>query len=670
MSQFPRLMEPLDLGFTTLRNRVVMGSMHTGLEDDVAKFPQLAAYFRERARGGAALIVTGGFAVNQDGLLWKGAGDLTTVEQVAHHRQLTAAVHEEGAKIALQVLHAGRYARLPKTVAPSAIRSPINPTTPRELTDAEIHSCIDDFARAAELARAAGYDGVEIMGSEGYLINQFLADCTNKRTDEWGGSAANRHRFAVEIVRRTRERVGADFIILYRLSLLDLIDGGQCWTDVVALAQKLESAGVSIFTSGFGWHEARVPTIAASVPRAAFTWATAKLRSVVGVPVAASNRINTPETAEDVLARGDADLVSLARPLLADPEWVVKAQSGKSEEINTCIGCNQACLDHLFSGRPVTCLVNPRAVRETELVISPARRSKRIAVVGAGPAGLAAASVLADRQHSVELFEAGESIGGQFRLAQRVPGKSEFAETLRYFGGQLERGAVKVNLGAMADAEQLLSGGFDEIVLATGVRARVPQIPGIDHPMVVGYADLLLGSKRPGDRVAVIGAGGIGIDITIFLTCDDNDDAQEWRRNWGVTTDDAVPGGISEPAANVAGRKVYLLQRRPGAVGKSLGKTTGWIHLAELERRNVEPITGVSYERIDDAGLHIRVDGQKRILDVDTVVICAGQEPVQDLRDSLVAGGASVHVIGGADVAVEIDAKRAIEQATLVASRL
>lgn len=670
MTDFPHLMQPLDLGFTTLRNRVVMGSMHTGLEDDVTKFSELAAYYRERARGGVALIVTGGFSVNQEGLLSEGAGHLTNVEQVAHHRLLTAAVHDEGGKIALQVVHAGRYSQLPNTVAPSSRRSPINPTTPREMSGAEIATCIEDFARSAELARTAGYDGVEILGHEGYLINQFLAECTNARTDEWGGSPENRRRFPVEIVRRTRQRVGDDFIISYRMSLLDLVDGGQRWTDVVALAHELESAGVTMFGSGFGWHESRVPTIASSVPRAAFAWATARLRSEVGVPVAASNRINMPETAEEILARGDADLVSLARPLLADPEWVVKAQSGKSTEINTCIGCNQACLDHLFTGQQVSCLVNPRAARETKFVLTPSRRSKRIAVVGAGPAGLAAATELANRRHSVELFEAGERIGGQFRLAQRVPGKQEFSETLRYLDAQLDRTGVKLHLETRADVERLRDGGYDEIVLATGVRARVPDIAGIDHPMVAGYADVLLGRRQVGDRVAVIGAGGIGIDITVFLTCDVDVDVEQWRRHWGVTDDETVPGGITDHTAPLGGRQVYLLQRSPRAIGKTLGKTTGWIHLAELRRRNVEPITGVTYERIDDDGLHISVDGRGRTLQVDTVVTCAGQEPIRDLYDPLIAAGASVHLIGGADVATEIDAKRAIEQATLLAARL
>ncbi|MFI5605621.1 FAD-dependent oxidoreductase [Amycolatopsis sp. NPDC051903] len=664
MTPYPHLLEPLDLGFTTLRNRVLMGSMHTGLEDRAASFPRLAEYYAERARGGAGLIVTGGFAPNRTGRLAPFASKLTTSAQARQHRQLTAPVHDEGGKIALQVLHAGRYAYHPFSVSASALKAPINPFRPRALTGNGVERTIRAFADCAALAREAGYDGVEIMGSEGYLINQFLAERTNKRTDAWGGSPEKRRRFAVEIVRRTREKVGRDFILIYRLSMLDLVEDGQGWDDVVALAREVEGAGATIINTGIGWHEARVPTIVTSVPRAAFTWVTAKLKPHVSIPVVTSNRINLPQVAEEVLARGDADVVSLARPFLADPEWVRKAAEGRDDEINTCIACNQACLDHAFSRKEVSCLVNPRAGHETMLVLAPTRRVKHVAVVGAGPAGLAAATSLAERGHRVELFEAGDEIGGQFGLARRIPGKEEFAETIRYYARRLEVTGVKVHLGRRAAAADLA--GFDEVVLATGVAPRVPELPGIDHPKVRSYVDVVRGAPV-GSRVAVIGAGGIGVDVSEFLTSA-SADRDEWLAEWGVTDPALAPGGLTERRPAPSPRHVYLLQRKKTPIGAALGKTSGWVHRAALKAKGVERISGVTYERIDDAGLHVTVDGEPRLLEVDTVVVCAGQEPVRDLASEL--GSTPVHLIGGADVAAELDAKRAIDQGTRLAATL
>ncbi|QKV76822.1 NADPH-dependent 2,4-dienoyl-CoA reductase [Amycolatopsis sp. Hca4] len=670
MSPYPHLLSPLDLGFTTLRNRVLMGSMHTGLEDKAAHFPALAEYYAERARGGVGLIVTGGFAPNRTGWLLPLASKLTTSAEAKEHRKLTAPVHEAGGKIALQVLHAGRYAYHPLSVSASSIKAPINPFRPRGLTDHGVRKQIDAFAKCAALAREAGYDGVEIMGSEGYLINQFLAERTNKRTDAWGGTPEKRRRFAVEIVKRTRQKVGDDFIIIYRLSMLDLVPGGQRWEGVVALAQEVEAAGATIINTGIGWHEARVPTIVTSVPRAAFTWVTGKLKPHVTIPVVTSNRINMPQVAEEALSSGDADLVSMARPFLADPEWIRKAEAGREDEINTCIACNQACLDHAFKRKLVSCMVNPRAGHETTLTLSPTRRSKHVAVVGAGPAGLSAATALAERGHSVELFEADDEIGGQFGIARKIPGKEEFAETIRYYRRRLEVTGVKLHLGKRASAAELTA--FDEVVLATGVAPRVPSLPGIDHPKVLSYVDVVKHGKPVGERVAVIGAGGIGVDVSEFLTHAASPalDRAAWMAEWGVTDPELAAGGLATPQPEPSPRQVFLLQRKKSGIGAGLGKTSGWVHRAALEAKRVEQLTGVTYERIDDDGLHLTVDGEPRVLDVDTVVVCAGQEPVRDLADELRAAGLPVHLIGGADVAAELDAKRAIDQGTRLAAAL
>lgn len=669
---YPRLLSPLDLGFTTLRNRVVMGSMHTGLEDRTRDIPKLAAYFAERARGGVGLIVTGGYAPNRTGWLLPLGADLITRRQAARHRKITDAVHAEGGRIALQILHAGRYSYQPLSVSASSIKAPINPFRPRALTRRGIESTIDDYVRCARLAQEAGYDGVEIMGGEGYFLNQFLAARTNRRTDEWGGSPENRRRLPVEIVRRTRAAVGEKFIVLFRLSMADLVENGQTWGEIVSLAQELEAAGTTILNTDIGWHEARVPTIVTSVPRAAFTSFTERLAREVSIPVCASNRINMPETAEEILARGDAQLVSAARPLLADPDWVTKAAADRSDEINTCIACNQACLDHAFANKHVSCLLNPRAGRETELVLSPTRRAKSIAVVGAGPAGLSAALNLAQRGHEVNLFEAGPEIGGQFAIARRIPGKEEFAETVRYFTRSLEVAGVKVHLHTRVDAQALIDGGYDEVVLATGVTPRIPAIDGVDHPSVVSYAELVRDGRPVGDRVAVIGAGGIGVDVSEFLTHDRSPalDLTEWNREWGVTDDPDAPGALTAPAVSPSPREVYLLQRKTTPIGAGLGKTSGWVHRAALKKKGVHQISGVRYDRIDDEGLHITVGDEHRTLAVDTVVICAGQESVRDLEADLTAAGVPVHVIGGADVAAELDAKRAIEQGTRLAAAL
>ncbi|GLZ77950.1 NADPH-dependent 2,4-dienoyl-CoA reductase [Actinorhabdospora filicis] len=671
MPTYPHLLQPLDLGFTTLPNRVIMGSMHVGLEEAPGGFERMAAFYAERARGGAGLIVTGGIAPNEAGRPYPGGAMLTTAAEAARHRVVTEAVHAEGGRIVMQILHFGRYAYHPALVAPSAIQAPISPFTPRELTTAEVEQTVADFTRCAALAREAGYDGVEIMGSEGYLINEFISAATNKREDEWGGAYADRVRFPVEIVRRVRERLGSDFIVMYRLSMLDLVPGGSTLDEVVALAKEIEAAGAGIISTGIGWHEARIPTIAAKVPRGAFTHVTKRLMGAVSVPLVTGNRLNTPELAERVLAEGHGDLVSLARPFLADPDFVAKAAAGTPEAINTCIACNQACLDHTFSGKITSCLVNPRACHETELVLSPTRSRKRVAVVGAGPAGLAFAVAAAERGHAVTLHDAAPVIGGQLDVARRVPGKSEFEETLRYYRHRLDALGVEVRLNTTVTAADL--SGFDEVVLATGVRPRVPDLPGIDHPSVVGYLDVLRGEVVAGERVAVLGAGGIGFDVAEFLTAPEKDaslDRELFFAGWGVDGEHRGPGGLAAPVRPSSPRTVHLLQRKDSKVGAGLGKTTGWIHRAELRHRGVVMVSGVTYERVDDEGLHVTVDGRAQVLPVDTVVVCAGQEPRRDLHDELVAAGLRPHLIGGADVAAELDAKRAIDQGTRLAAAI
>ena len=668
---YPHLFAPLDLGFTQLRNRILMGSMHTGLEDHARDFPKLAAYFGERAAGGAALLVTGGFAPNMVGWLAPFGSKLSWPWEVSRHRQVTAAVHGHGAKICLQLLHAGRYGYHPLQVAPSKRKAPINPFTPRALSAGGVERHIADYARAAKYARDAGYDGVEVMGSEGYLINEFIAPRTNGRNDAWGGDPARRMRFAVEIVRRIREACGPDFIIIYRLSLVDLVEDGSNWQEIVQQAKAIEAAGATLLNSGIGWHEARIPTIATSVPRAAFAGVTAKLKPHVGIPLIATNRINMPEVAEGILAGGGADMVSLARPLLADPEWPAKAKAGKPEAINTCIACNQACLDHVFQQKRASCLVNPRAAHETELVYLPTSAPKRVAVVGAGPAGLACATVAAGRGHKVTLFDAADEIGGQFNVAKRIPGKEEFHETLRYFRHQLAETGVDVRLNTRADAKALSD--FDEVVIATGISPRKVAFPGTDHPMVVSYLDILLGRVKAADKVAIIGAGGIGFDVGEFLVHEGPSpalDPARWMAEWGVDASFESRGALAKPQPEAPARKVWLLQRSPGKPGAKLGKTTGWIHRATLKAKGVKMLGGVEYLGVDDAGLRIRVDGQEQLLDVGTVVICAGQEPRRELADALQATGRSVHVIGGADVAAELDAKRAIDQGSRLAAAL
>ncbi|GAA3799408.1 NADPH-dependent 2,4-dienoyl-CoA reductase [Streptomyces chiangmaiensis] len=671
MSRYPHLLTPLDLGFTTLPNRVLMGSMHVGLEEAEGGFERMAAFYAARARGGVGLIVTGGIAPNAAGRPYEGGAKLTTEAEAEQHSVITEAVHREGGRIAMQILHFGRYAYHRDLVAPSALQAPISPFVPHALTEAEVEQTIDDYARAALLARRAGYDGVEIMGSEGYLINEFTVDRTNRREDGWGGSYENRMRFPVEIVRRVRAAVGEDFIIIYRLSMLDLVPGGSTLDEVVTLAKGVEAAGATLINTGIGWHEARVPTIATSVPRGAYTWVTKKAMGAVSVPLVTTNRINTPELAERLLAEGHADMVSLARPMLADPDFVAKAEAGRPEAINTCIGCNQACLDHTFSGQITSCLVNPRACHETELVLSPTRLRKKVAVVGAGPAGLACAVSAAERGHAVTLYDAASEIGGQLNIARKVPGKQEFDETIRYFRTQLELHGVDVRLNTHVAAGDLSD--HDEIVVATGVVPRTPEIPGVDHPRVLGYLDVLRDGASVGGRVAVLGAGGIGFDVAEYLT-DGGDKASEdpatYFRHWGVDMDYRAPGGLTAPERPTPPRTVHLLQRKTSKVGSGLGKTTGWIHRTELKHRGVTMVPGVTYDRIDDAGLHLTVDGVSRVLEVDTIVLCTGQEPRRDLYEELVAAGRTAHLIGGADVAAELDAKRAIKQGTELAAAL
>lgn len=674
---YPHLLAPLDLGFTTLRNRTLMGSMHTGLEEKPGGFERMAVYFAERARGGVGLMVTGGIAPNAEGGVYSGAAKLSTPEEAANHRVVTKAVHEAGGKICMQILHAGRYAYSPKQVAPSAIQAPINPFTPKELDEEGIEKQIQDFVTCATLAQTAEYDGVEIMGSEGYFINQFLVAHTNHRSDRWGGSYENRMRLPVEIVRRVREAVGPNFIIIYRLSMLDLIEGGSTWEEVVQLAQAIERSGATLINTGIGWHEARIPTIATKVPRAAFAKVTAKMRGSVSIPLITTNRINTPEIAEQVLAEGDADMVSMARPFLADPEFVNKAAAGRSDEINTCIGCNQACLDHTFGGKLTSCLVNPRACHETELNYLPVTQVRKIAVIGAGPAGLAAATVAAQRGHDVTLFDSASEIGGQFNIAKRIPGKEEFFETLRYFGRKLQTTGVDLRLNTRVTANDLLGKGYDEVILATGIAPRTPAIPGVDNPKVLSYLDVILGRKPVGKSVAVIGAGGIGFDVSEYLVHQGvytSLDRDAFWDEWGIDTQLQARGGVAgiKPHPHAPARQVFLLQRKATKVGDGLGKTTGWIHRTGLKNKQVQMLNSVEYLKIDDAGLHIRIgaEGEEKLLPVDNVVICAGQDPLRELYDGLQAAGQSVHLIGGADVATELDAKRAIDQGSRLASGL
>ncbi|MBL3686313.1 NADPH-dependent 2,4-dienoyl-CoA reductase [Leucobacter zeae] len=684
---YPHLFAPLDLGFAVLPNRVLMGSMHLGLEEAPAGFERLAAFYRERAAGGAALMVTGGISPNPEGRLTPGAATLSSPEEAAKHRVVTDAVHGAGGRIALQILHAGRYGAHPDIVAPSPVQAPISPIVPRELSEADIERTIDDYARTAALAQSAGYDGVEIMGSEGYLINEFTAPRTNRRTDRWGGDFAGRTRFPLEVVRRVRAAVGDEFIIIYRLSMLDLVPDGAPFDEVERLARLVEEAGATLINTGIGWHEARIPTIASSVPRGAFAWVTRRLMGSVGIPLITTNRINTPETAERILAEGSADMVSLARPFLADPEFVNKAAAGTPERINTCIGCNQACLDHTFSGRLTSCLVNPRAGHETELVLGPVRSKKRVAVVGSGPAGLACATAAAARGHAVTLFEASDDIGGQLNVALQVPGKSEFRETLRYFRGRIAETGVELRLGERVTADDLERGGFDEIVIATGVRPRTPDIPGVDHPSVVGYLDVLRDKAPVGDRVAILGAGGIGFDVAEFLTHDspeDPSDVDGFLEHWGVDPEYAHPGGVTTAVEQRPRRSVVLMQRKATKVGAGLGKTTGWIHRTELARRGVRMVPGAEYLGIDDTGLRVRIGdaasgtepgvasqpGAVHTLEVDTIVLCTGQDPARELHDELASRGIPSHRIGGADIAAELDAKRAIDQGTRLAAAL
>ena len=675
MGEYPHLLKPLDLGFTTLRNRVLMGSMHTGLEDRARDYPKLATYFRERAEGGVGLMVTGGMAPSLRGWLGPFSSSMVSRHQLSRHRLVTSAVHGAGGRICMQILHAGRYGYHPFTVSASSLKSPITPFKPKALSVRGVDREVAGFVRAARLAREAGYDGVEIMGSEGYLINQFTTPHVNRRQDHFGGTNANRYRIATEIVQRVREATGPDFILIYRLSMLDLLPDGNDWPEIVEQAQAVERAGATIINTGIGWHEARIPTIATMVPRAGFTWVTRALMGRVGLPLVATNRINTPDVAEQVLARGDADLVSMARPLLADAQWVAKAAAGQAHRINTCIACNQACLDQIFNRQMATCLVNPRACRETELNYVQTKRPLKVAVVGAGPGGLAAATVAAQRGHSVTLFDQAAAIGGQFNMARRIPGKEEFDETLRYFRGLIDETGVDLRLGHKVQANGLLA--FDEIVVATGVYPRRPDIPGLDHPMVMSYVDLILEQSPAGERVAIIGAGGIGFDVAEYLAhppggASPSHNAGAFAADWGIDMSLAARGGVEGVDAQPfqASRQIWLLQRKAAKPGKNLGKTTGWVHRLNLRRRGIEALSGVSYLRVDEEGLHIEVGGQRRVLQVDNIIVCAGQVSNQDLASELDALGRSCHLIGGAFQARELDARHAIRQGSEWAAQL
>lgn len=669
---YPHLLKPLDLGFTTLKNRVLMGSMHTGLEEEKHGFEKLAAFYEARAKGGVGLIVTGGISPNFRGRVQPFGSELSRPWHVAKHRKITEAVHKHDGKICLQILHTGRYAYHPFAVAPSKLKAPISPFTPSAMSERQILTTIKHFARCAKLAQKAGYDGVEVMGSEGYLINQFLCPRTNKRTDRWGGSFENRSRLALEIMKAVRAAVGKDFIIIYRLSMLDLVPEGHEYEEVIALAKQIEAAGATLINSGIGWHEARVPTIVTSVPRGAFSWITARVREQVNIPVVAVNRINTPEIGEKILADNEADMVSMARPLLADADFVAKAAADQADRINTCIACNQACLDHVFENKRASCLVNPQACYETELVMQPTQQRKRIGVVGAGPAGLAFACYAAERGHEVHLYEGSERIGGQFNYAKQIPGKEEFHETLRYFEKRLADTGVHVHLNSRQSASSLLSEKFDDVVLATGVVPRIVDFEGADHEKVVGYLDVLRDHKPLGKKVALIGAGGIGFDVAEFITTESSPslDASEWNEIWGVDKDYSDRGALTKPKPETSPREVWLLQRKTSKVGKGLGKTSGWVHRATLKKKGVHMLAGVTYKKVDDQGLWIEIDEQEQLLPVDHVVVCAGQLPLRDLQHELEQAGQKVHLIGGADVAAELDAKRAIRQGAELAAEL
>ena len=675
MSKYPHIFQPLDLGFTTLKNRILMGSMHTGLEEEKNGIDRIAAYYAERAKGGVGLIVTGGIAPNIQGWTGPFAARMSTKKHAKHHQKITKAVHESGGKICMQILHAGRYGYHPFNVAPSKIKAPINRFTPFKLKESGIQRTIKDFVSSAKLSKIAGYDGVEIMGSEGYLINQFIAKRTNKRTDKWGGDYENRMRFPIELVKQTRKAVGDKFIIIYRLSMLDLVEQGSSWEEIVQLAKAIEKAGATIINTGIGWHEARIPTISTSVPRAAFTWVTKKMKAEINIPLITSNRINMPETAEKVLAEGDADMVSMARPFLADPDWVHKAKEERADEINTCIGCNQACLDHVFQQKVASCLVNPRACHETELSYSQTRNRKKIAVVGAGPAGLAAATIAAQRGHQVTLFDAASEIGGQFNMAKQIPGKEEFYETIRYFNKQIEIHKVTLKLNKKVSVADLENSDFDAIVIATGIKPRVLNIEGVNHPKVLSYIDVLKHKKPVGKRVAVIGAGGIGFDVSEYLSHEGESTSKNidaWLQEWGIDKTLIARAGIKgvEPNLHHSPREIYMFKRSAGKFGGNLGKTTGWIHRSTLKKKKVQFIGEVSYQKIDDEGLHYTQNNEAKVLEVDNVVICAGQIPFKELHQPLLDLGKNVHVIGGADFASELDAKRAINQGARLAAKL
>ncbi len=669
---YPNLLEPLDLGFVKVRNRTLMGSMHVGLEEEKGGMEKMAAFYAERARGGAGIIVTGGIAPNIAGWVAPFGGRMSSKRHAKKHKVITDAVHKEGGLICMQILHTGRYGYHPFAVSASNIKSPITPFKPKALSSRKVWKTIKDYANSAKCAQLAGYDGVEIMGSEGYLINQFFCKRTNKREDEWGGSLENRARLAVETVKTTRAAVGDKFIIIYRLSMLDLVEDGATWDEIVYLAKEIEKAGATLINTGIGWHEARVPTIATSVPRAAFTWITEKMKKEVSIPLITTNRINTPEVAEDVLSKGHADMVSMARPFLADADFVNKAAKDQSELINTCIGCNQACLDHIFQQKRASCLVNPRACFETELNFPPTQTKKKLAVIGAGPAGLAFSTYAAERGHEVHLFDQNDKIGGQFNVAKQIPGKEEFYETLRYFDNHIKTTGVHLHLNTRKEVEELANSDFDEVILATGIAPRTPNIPGVEHEKVMSYLDVLRDKKPVGKKVAVIGAGGIGFDVSEFLVEKHSltTEPEKWLKNWGIDKDFSNPGALIPCQVEAPEREVFLLQRKATKVGKNLGKTTGWIHRAALKQKRVQMLNNVSYEKIDEQGLHIKIGEEHKVLDVDNIVICAGQEPLRELQQGLIDAGKAVHLIGGADVAAELDAKRAIRQGAELAAQI